>query len=223
MDNPIGEEPPPRSTDLDGWRRAVADGRFGNFKMEVVIAAVQDLGPETDPSVLNPLLIHVSDTILRILRGKVGINHRNKGEDIIADAHGQLLAALFDPNSADGKALRTAFVPRIAFRAADAIRVEQKRETREHAVESIEALEDKRQPQVDPREELNQKLYVEEVLSHITDERKRLAFRLYMEEYPLESTRSTSISEALGVSAKTAGQWIEEIQALLRNIIGEKP
>ncbi len=63
---------------------------------------------------------------------------------------------------------------------------------------------------------------VEHVLSHVADERKRLAFRLYMEDYPLESKRSTSIAMVLGVSAKTAGQWIEEVRAQLRETVEGK-
>ena len=63
---------------------------------------------------------------------------------------------------------------------------------------------------------------VEQVLNNIADDRKRLAFRLHMEEIPLESKRSASIAKTLGVSSKTAGQWIEEVQAQLRNIVGEQ-
>lgn len=223
MDNySTSEEPPPRSTDLDGWRRAVADGRLGDFKMESIVAAIQDLGPNTDKNVLNPLLLHVSDTMMRILRKRVGKNHRNQGEDIVDDAHGQLVRALLNPKSADGKGLRKAFIARVQFRLADAIRAEQN--NREYAAENLNDLSDARQPQeIDPRQELDEQMDVEHVLSHVTDERKRLAFRLHMEGIPLESKRGASISKALGVSSKTAGQWIEEVRALLRNIVGEKP
>src|ERR1019366_108204 len=196
MDTSTNEEPPPRSTDLAGWRQAVADGRFRNFKMEAIIAAIQDLGLKTDKFVLNPLVLHASDTILRILRWKVGRNHHNEGEDIITFAHGQLVQAMLNPKSADGKGLRVAFVPRVQFRAADAIRAEQKKEKRERADEAIDDIAVERPPQeIDPRQELDEQLDVERVLSHVTDERKRLAFRLHMEGYPLESTRSASIAK----------------------------
>ena len=130
---------------------------------------------------------------------------------------------MLNPESADGKGLRVAFVPRVQFRAADAIRAEQKKENCELASESIRNQKGDRPPrELDPRQELDEQMDVERVLSHVTDERKRLAFRLYMEDYPLESKRSTSIAMVLGVSAKTAGQWIEEVRAQLRNIVGEK-
>lgn len=218
MDTTKAEEPPPGSADLEKWRLAVQKGRFRDFKMESIIAAIQDLGPKTDKRVLNPLVLHVSDTIVRILRWKVGRNHRNQGEDIIARAHAQLIQAMLDPNSADGKGLRVAFVPRIGFRAADAIRAEQKKEKREHDRETEPDAEGEAPPQeIDPRQTFDEQMDVERILSHITDERKRLAFRLYIEDVPLESKRSASISKAVGVSAKTAGQWIEETRALLSN------
>ena len=42
-----------------------------------------------------------------------------------------------------------------------------------------------------------------------------LAFRLFMEDIPYGSKRTYSIAEAVGVSAKTAEKWIEEVQRLL--------
>jgi hypothetical protein len=224
MDTNTCAETPPDSTDLDGWRLAVSDGSFRRFKMEAVIAAIQDLGPKTDKTVMNPLVLHVSDMILRILRCKVGRNHRNEGEDIITRAHAQLVQAMLNPKSADGKGLRVAFVPRVQFRAADAIRAELKKEKREHATETeSDANEEPPEQEFDPRQVLHEQMDVERVLSHITDERKRLAFRLHMERVPLESKRGASIAAAVGVSSKTAGKWIEEVQTLLREKVGEKP
>ena len=117
MDTNTCADAPPDSADLDGWRLAVSDGAFRRFKMEAVVAAIQDLGPKTDKTVMNPLVLHISDTILRILRWKVGRNHRNEGEDIITHANAQLVQAMLNPKSADGKGLRVAFVPRVQFRA----------------------------------------------------------------------------------------------------------
>lgn len=218
------EDPPPSSTDLDGWRLAVKDGRFRDFKMEFVIAAIQDLGPKTDESILGPLVLHASETILRILHAMIGKKHPNEGNNIIERAHDQLIEAVLNPKCRDGEGLRHAFVPRVRFRATDAIRAETKHEERERTHEASEDLQDERsQRETDPRQELIDKLYVEDVLRHVTDERKRLAFWLFMEGTPLESKRTASISGALGVSAKTATKWIEEVQSQLREIIGERP
>lgn len=47
MDTQSGEEAPPKSTDLDGWRQAIADDRLKAFRLEALAAAFQDLGIET--------------------------------------------------------------------------------------------------------------------------------------------------------------------------------
>jgi RNA polymerase sigma factor (sigma-70 family) len=217
------EEPPPRSTDLEGWRRVISEGRLSTVAMEAVVAAIQDLGPNADKQVINPLVLHTSETILRILRGHVGTNHRNRGEDIVEEAHGHLVEAIFRRDSADGKGLREAFVPRIRFRAADAIRADKEMRRRECSVEHIDQVSDaKHANDTSVQQELDEKLYVDQVLSHVTDERKRLAFRLHMDGIPLDSKRTDSIAKALGVSSKTAGQWIEEVQAQLKPIVGEQ-
>ncbi len=222
MDHKAGEDAPP-STDLAGWRRAVGDGRFRAFRMESIVAAIQDLGPTTDKAVMNPLVLHVSDTITHMLRGKIGRNHRNEGEDMITRAHAKLVAAMFNPNSADGKGLRVAFGFRVAKRAADAIRAETKIEKRELEAEAQDDGRDDPAPsEIDPWREVNEQMDVERLLAFVTDDQKRLAFRLFMEGEPMESTKKGSIVKALGVSRKTAEKWIEEVRALLAAKLGEK-
>ena len=222
MDHKTGEEAPP-STDLAGWRRAVGDGSFRAFKMESVVAAIQDLGPSTDKAVMNPLVLHVSDTIIRRLRGLIGRNHRNEGEDMITRAHAKLVAAMFNPASADGKGMRAAFGFRLAKRAADAIRAETKIEKRElEAAAEDDAKAELVTEEFDPWQEVDEHMDVERVLAHVTDDQKRLAFRLHMEHVPLESEKKASIVKALGVSRKTAEKWIEEVRALLATKVGEK-
>jgi RNA polymerase sigma factor (sigma-70 family) len=217
MKNNTGDEPP-APTDLDGWRSAIADERLAGFRMEAVIAAIQDLGPRCDPLVLNPLILHVSDVITKILRRSVGHNFRNQGEDIITEVHGKLVSAMHDPTSKDGDGLREAFVFRVEKRAIDEIRRERKREARETAGQ----IEDDKLPapesqQTDPRQELQESIDVKRILGRIPDERKRRVFELHMDRIPLQSKRGQSIAHEVGVSAKTAGQWIDEILEQLKS------
>jgi DNA-directed RNA polymerase specialized sigma24 family protein len=173
--------------------------------------------------VLNALALHISDAIMRILRKAIGRNHRNEGLDIIADVHGQLIEALLKPGSADGNGLRKAFVPRVGFRAADALRKEQKTKQQERSAEGLEEIYVNGPSQeIDPRRLMEEGIDVERALERITDDRMRLAFRLHMEGYPAESSRTASIAKALGVSGKTASQWIAEVQSLLSKTVGEE-
>jgi DNA-directed RNA polymerase specialized sigma24 family protein len=222
MDHETNEDAPP-STDLAGWRRAVSDGSFRTFKMESVVAAIQDLGPTTDKAVMNPLILHVSDTITRRLRGMIGRNHRNEGEDMIARAHAKLVTAMFNRESADGKGLRAAFGFRVAKRAVDAIRAEERIEKRElEANANDDTTADRAAVDIDPWQEIDEQMDVERVLGHVTDSQKRLAFRLHMEGVPVESANKPSIVKAVGVSRKTVEKWIEEVRALLATKLGEK-
>lgn len=114
----------PKSTDLEGWRQAISQGSLPTFRLEDLVAALQDLGPLTDPHVRNPLAKHLSNAMTGLLRRLVGPNHPNQGDDIIYRVHGQLFEALVKPGSADGKGLRQAFTARVSFRVKDAIALE---------------------------------------------------------------------------------------------------
>jgi hypothetical protein len=263
MDTPKGAEPPPKSTDLDGWRRAIADGRLPTFRLEELIAAIQDLGPSTDRNVRNALAKHLSDAIVRMLRRAVGLNRPNQGKDIIYRVHADLFEALLDPNSKDGKGLREAFYPRAMFRVKDAIALENKHSRipvqqpvkrakgaksaslplmeRTHVMPPPEPAD--RTPAddrgdgeeavlrnanrdltlLDGVRDTDQQIDVDRFLEeNIADDRKRLAFRLYMDGVPFKSKRTNSIAKTLGVSDKTAEHWIAEVQEILRRKLGDR-
>lgn len=120
----VRDSPFPSSTDLEYWRKAIKENRLRDYKLEVLVATLQDLGPEADRRVREPLAFRISDALMKMLRNRVGFNHPNDGRDIIDRVHADLLTALFDPTSADGKALRTAFSARVSFRIKDGIATE---------------------------------------------------------------------------------------------------
>lgn len=126
MDASTGEEPPPDSTDIAGWRRAIADGRFRRFPLEAIAAAIQDLRPNRDGGLITALAKHLSESVYRIVRRYVGRNHPNEGNDIVDRVHEQFFEALLQPQSADGKGIRKALVSRLHFRAKDAIAREER-------------------------------------------------------------------------------------------------
>src|SRR6266581_6593306 len=111
---PKGSNEPPGSTDLEGWRTGIAEYRLPSFRLEAIAAAFQDLGT-ADQGVRRALAKHLNDAVLRMLRKFIETNHPNEGWDIIYRAHGEIFAALLQPGSADGSALRKAFGPRVKF------------------------------------------------------------------------------------------------------------
>lgn len=277
----VRDDPPPSSSDLEAWREAVSKDRLRAYKVEVLVAALQDLGPNADERVREALASRISKASLGMLRNRVGVNHSNRGWDIIERVHADILAALFDPASADGRALRTAFSARVSFRIKDAIAAEfrhsripvdqdawkaseadpTEKVAAEYASSETEQAErpaeadaggnqevhevngtsesirdDCRYGQVDDSDddefafqtgtireadlfdgvrELEEKMDNARTLSTITDERKRLAFYLYMDRIPIHAKEGPSIAKALGVDRKTVGIWIAEVQKQL--------
>ena len=218
-------EAPPSPFDLEGWRSVAAGDRLRLLRPEDIVAAIQHIGPNGDQRVLADLITYVSGELLRIIKRLVGKNQRNEGEDIIWRAHHQLIVAVLKPDSKDGQALCKTFRTCVEFRVADAIRAERKYALRnqpyktqpgvtDHGEEVIETIEP-------PDEGSEQVVDVQRLLNRITDQRKREAFRLHMDGCPLgPGIGTTSIAEQLGISAKTAGEWVAEIKAFLKIEIG---
>lgn len=226
MSQVTDEDDPPDSTDLEGWRLAVNEDRHRTYPLESIVAAIQDLGLCTDKAVLNPLAKHLSDALLHILRKCVSINHPNRGLDIIERTYDQIIAAVLQPASADGKALRVAFVPRVTFRLKDALasesRASQNQERHEAELKAGHASRRGTDGEVhqlpkknDSSRVLDESLDVENILETVKDPRKRLAFRMFMDGVPFKSKKSASIAEALVISEKTAREWVKEVQDLL--------
>lgn len=208
----------PDPGDTVAWRQVIERQELGSIKGHRLAAAAQKIGPSGDQEVLNSLMNEISNRMMRILRRLIDRNHRNEGWDMIEETHGKLIEAVLLPDSADGTAMRTAFVATIKFRAADSIRSEQLHVDRyEYSDDDV--------PVADDSEEMSsqeQHAYVEGVLRRVADPRKRLAFRLHMEGVPRNSNKGCSIASALGVSAKTAETWVREIEEEIKIILGEK-
>jgi DNA-directed RNA polymerase specialized sigma24 family protein len=115
------EESPPASFDLEGWHRAVARGELGLFRPEALLCAVQDLGPNADPAVLNPIVARLSEIIMKMARRHVGTNKPNRGEGIIVNVAGGIWKSLLDPKSKDGQTMRDRLGGIVRFRCLDAI------------------------------------------------------------------------------------------------------
>ena len=229
MSKATEEDPPPGSADLEGWRQAVIEGHYTRYRLEEIVAAIQDLGPCADKAVLNPLAKHLSDALLHILRKHVSVSHLNRGFDIIERTHGQVIEAVLQPTSADGKALRIAFVPRVTFRLKDALASEAiaARNCKRHEAELRVGTTTQRgadgevldlSQRSDPSGNLDEIMEVEGILEKVKDDRKRLAFRLFMDGVPFKSKKSASIADALDISEKTAREWVKEVRDLLSSV-----
>jgi hypothetical protein len=212
-------EEPPSHSDLDAWRQIAAEDGLGRLRPEDIVAAIQRIGPKGDQRLLDTLMGHISDEMLRRLRRRISTGYRNNGNDAIESAHDTLIVAVLKPNSADGKGLREAFAARVNFRADDAIVAELRENSRYTHYETNEDGETVEPPDGAAPDHVEQVAYVEHLLSNIPDPRKCLAFRLHMDGCPITSEKGTeSIARTLGVSDKTARAWIAEVHALLKKL-----
>lgn len=214
------KEDGPDPGNITAWRRVIESGALSKIPGHQLVAAAQKIGPSGDRRVITALMTEISDRMMRILRKYIGRNHRNEGCDMIEEAHGKLIEAVLLPESADGTAMRTAFVATVKFRAADAIRSEGLHIDRyQSSEEDMPVAGSLGKPSVLEEE----RAYVEGVLNRIADPRRRLAFRLHMDGVPRNSIRVESIASALGVSAKTAETWIKETEQEIKIILGANP
>jgi hypothetical protein len=208
--------------DLEAWRQAAASGALDRYPIERVVEATQTLGIGADRQVITALMGHISDEMLRWLRGFVGRNRRNHGVDIIEDVHSKMIEAVLKPKSADGIGLRATFYKRLQFRATDAIQDEMLADGRYPSSDDAAVTV----PETDGGAAalaIEEQTHVSRLLECITDPRKRRAFELHMEGCPLSPGKAAvSIAGELGVSAKTAGEWIDEVIALLKEKIGDR-
>ncbi len=88
MKKTSGDKPPPASTDLEGWRNAIAENRLRSLRPEAIAAAFEDLGPNTDRNVRDALAKQLNQIIVGILRPRVSFNRPDQGKDVIFRVHG---------------------------------------------------------------------------------------------------------------------------------------
>jgi RNA polymerase sigma factor (sigma-70 family) len=218
-------EPPPLS-DLDAWKEIVRAGGLDRLRPEAIASLLQAIGPHADQRLVSALVAHFSDEVLKICKWRVPKKRRNRGQDIIDRAHHKLIVAVLTPGSTDGQALCVAFTARVEHRIADADRAERLYAYRNQSFETQLDDEDEEEeiepPDNMPWDHAEQAAYVERLLSKIPDADKRKAFRLHLLGMAIQPGKGTSsIAQELGVSARTAGEWVRQVQALLKKEIGD--
>jgi hypothetical protein len=217
----LEEAPPPH--DIEGWRVAVVDTeRLKRFRMEDVVRAAQSPGLKADRQIYNALMGHISRVLLRTLRRSISTGWTNGGQDLIDTVHDQLIDAILRPSSADGKELGRRFWAVLKTRTYDGVRAERTRQGRYTSTE-VSFTDEPGDKAADTFEHLDQKIDIERILECVPDARKALAYRFHLEGVPLKTKKgTTSISKTLDVSDKTASQWIDEVEAIIKEKIGER-
>ncbi|CAI9418913.1 hypothetical protein ANOBCDAF_04414 [Pleomorphomonas sp. T1.2MG-36] len=217
------EEPPP-SDDLQAWQEIAHARRLGEFCPEDLVKVVQRIGPNGNQRLLTILVGHLSEVVFKMLCRSIRKSAWQRDDEHIWRPHHKIIVAILTPSSADGKALCRTFKAIVELRALDEM-VERKKQKARYISSTLPVNDDKpnASDQLDsadpkPGDFLEQQAHVESVLKKISDPRKREAFRMHMEGISIGPTKkgTPSIAERLGVSSKTAGEWIEEVQTFLK-------
>jgi DNA-directed RNA polymerase specialized sigma24 family protein len=195
----------PESTDVEGW--------------EQIVAAIQDIGPCEKSGVVDALSQSLSERLYRILRRRVSVNHSNRGRDIVQETHDRIIESVFNPTTADGRALRVAFVPRVLYRMKNVIASEMRRSSRQaFSVHSARLCSPRPASELESCVEVEQRIDVESVLKEVIDDRQRSVFRMFMDGLPFNSATSHSITKSAGICENTARNWVENVRAQLAEI-----
>jgi len=212
--------PPP--DDAKGWSDVIAtSGALEQLRREDVIKAARCGAIQADKRVFSALMAFLNRIVLKDVRNRVNSGWQNSGQEIIDRVHHHLITAVLDPDAADGKQMEKRYWAVVKTRTIDAVREEQKKLAR--TPDSI-SLDDAEEiiAGTDDTELAEMRADLERILSLVADERKRYAVRLHLQGVPLKPGKGTiSISEALGVSDKTAGQWVAEMLVFIKLKVGE--
>ncbi|MGD9786046.1 MAG: hypothetical protein AB7E80_15670 [Hyphomicrobiaceae bacterium] len=212
--------PPP--DDLKGWSDVIAaSGQLERLNREDVIRAVRHRAVQADKRVFSTLMAFLNRIFLKDVGSRVNSGWQNSGKEITERVHHHLITAVLDPNSADGKQMETRYWSVVKTRTIDAVREERKKLATTPDSISIDDAEGAIAA-TDATELAELRADLERILRLVPDERKRLAVRLHLQGVPLKPGKgTTSISGVLGVSDKTAGQWVAEMLVFIKLKVGE--
>ena len=214
------DDEPPLPTDHDAWSRIVQRGHVQRYPEALLVAAIQEgfNKPGVDQRIISKMAEYISDRMQAVIRGAVLKKpFPDQGRGIVEAAHGEMLKALFSPNSADGKALRSAFFGTLRHRATDHVRTA--KAAMKRSGEMPENVGDEPAKQSPPFSVDEQTLHVKLILEKVTDERKRKAFELHMEGVPYGGEKGHSIAGVLGINRDTARAWVDEVRAQLAKLV----
>lgn len=218
--NDIEGAPPP--DDLKGWSAVIGTpGALDRLKREDVIKSARNRAVQSDRRVFNALMEFLNRIFLKDAVNRVGSGWQNKGQEIAEHVHHHLIKSVLDPNSADGKQMETRYWAVLTTRTIDAVRKERKKLAITPDTIPLEDVESVI-GDTDTAELAEMRADLEKILRLVPDERKCMAIRLHLQGVPLKRGKgTTSISEVLGISDKTAGQWVAEMLVLIKSKVGE--
>lgn len=201
------------------WQEAVHGRVLHKHDPRVIVAACRRLDPVVDQHLLGALLNHLSSEARRILQPWVSVHLDDGGKDAMHEVVGAMLEAILTPDSADGRGLELQFRGRLQKRLIDSIRREKARRS---GVQLFE-VDEKSNALVYPEDGFclgpEEDAVIRSVLATLP-EMHRQAFLLRRRGFGLSGGGGECISNMLGVTPKTAKDWIRRAEERILSELG---
>lgn len=204
-------------SDVD-WGELAEAGRLGTYKPEEVVRACRQMGHLLGGRVQGKLLRHLSSVARPYLMRRVNRNMPNGGVDAVDDVLSAMSQAIVDPTAKDGAGYEAAFHTKLEQRLLDRVRQWRRDQARIEPFPTDEDTGETVEP-ADARTLTPEEIAMAgDLIARLPDKWRR-AFLLDRAGFKM-SSKGESISKMLGITPKTADDWVEKAKALLLEQMG---
>ncbi|MCB4803724.1 DNA-directed RNA polymerase specialized sigma24 family protein [Methylobacterium brachiatum] len=189
------------------WKTIVAENGLPGQDARQIVAACRQLYSRGDERLRGVLVLHLAERADRILHAMLGFRQWNDGYDPVADVVENMIDDILDLQSADGAGFEKSFRGKLRHRLIDKIR---RRKVRQN-IEQPAPCDAANQP-IEPSDGSSlgpeDQAVIATVLKQIPD-KHRLAYQLHQSGFKYSSKKGSSISSMLGITPKTAEDWVD--------------
>lgn len=199
--------------------RTVDDEDLGSRRPEDLVAACRASG--ADPNFVGKALDHLSSRATRFLTTRIDRNLPDGGRGAVEAVVDGMLIAILDPDAADGVGFAAAFHAKLRQRLVDQVRKLRLEANRTEEPQPADGSDGEAEADSADNVSLSpeESLILGDMLAALP-ENHRKAFLLDRAGFPMSSGNEESISSMLGVTPKTAKDWIDKAKAAIRQHLG---
>ena len=195
----------------------VDDEDLGSRRPEDLVAACRASG--ADPNFVGKALDHLSSRATRFLTARIDRNLPDGGRGAIEAVVDGMLIAILDPDAADGVGFAVAFHAKLRQRLVDQVRKLRLEASRTEEPQPADGGDGEAEAADHVSLSPEESLILGDMLAALP-ENQRKAFLLDRAGFPMSSGNEESISSMLGVTPKTAKDWIDKAKAAIRQHLG---
>ncbi|WP_139215637.1 sigma-70 family RNA polymerase sigma factor [Methylobacterium sp. UNC300MFChir4.1] len=200
------------------WTRIVDGAGLPEHDPRTIVAACRGLDHGPDARLRGAMVVHLTQVAQQILRPQVAAHYQNRSRDPVDEVVEAMVEAVLNPNSADGVGFERSFRGKLEKRLIDRIRQEKKRRDVFPLVER-----DVEEPPVEPLDWNSLGPEDVTVICSILESlpgNHRRAFLLHWKGFGFTANEGESIASMLGVTPKTAKDWVTRAETRILEALG---